>query len=104
MAATKVSESTNLAGGLNRRSHDAFEQIPHLAREGSGHGVRGFSDRDYKNARVCVQIMQVFANAQNPPLAMHVARKGAFDRRILERGRENFARGLSHSGELIDLA
>jgi hypothetical protein len=68
--------------------------------ESGGHGVRGFSDGDYKDATVGIEIVKVVADAEQTALAVQVAGEGAFDRCVLERGGENFAGRVAHAREL----
>ena len=108
MSSTKIAETADLtcltmAFGVNRRCDNAnFEATAaESAFERRGHGVRGLSDGDDKNALVRIQIVQVFADAKYATLAVHVPGEGAFDGGVLERRGKDFAGDFAHASELV---
>ena len=62
--------------------------------------MRGFSDRDNKDAIVEIEIMQVVTDAQHPPLAVYVTGECVFDGGVAERCSKYFTSGFAHPAEL----
>ena len=110
MSAMKITEAAHLTclkltrrfdRRLDRRCDDAFEAAAHLGFESGGHGMRRLSDGDHEDAIVGIKMVQIFADAQHTPLAVHVAREGVFDGCVLQRRRENLAGNFAHASELL---
>ena len=75
--------------------------LPRLGFERCSHGVRGFSNGDDEDALVGIEIVEVFADAQNAALTVHVAGKRAFYGGVFERGGEDLAGDFAHAAELL---
>src|SRR6266576_5019451 len=100
MPSLKISEAANLVRGRDRRCNNALETAAHLGFKGCRHGMSCLADGNHQYARVRIEIVQVFANAQHSTFATHVKGERAFDRGVLERGGEDFARNITHLPEL----
>ncbi len=101
MSAAKIAETADLAHGIDRRCDDALEAAAELGFESGGHGVRGLSYGDYEDAVVGIEIMQVFADAQDAALTMHVAGEGGFNGGVFQGGGEYLASDFAHTSELL---
>ena len=90
----------NQVCGLDRAGDDAFELcVANLRGERLGHGVPGFADRDDEHAPVGVEVVEIFADAQDAALAVHVASERSRNAGFSERVLEDLARCVAHGGE-----
>jgi len=101
MSAAKIAEAADLACRFDRRCDDAFEGAADLGFESCGHGVRGFSDGNYEDAVVGVEVVEIVSDAQDSALAVDVAGEGGFDGGMLERGGEDLTGDFAHAAELL---
>ncbi len=104
MASAKIAEAVDLVRGFDRRCDDASRLLPlasDLGFESGGHGVRGLADGDDEDAIVGIEMVEVFADAQDAALAVHVAGEGGFDGGVFEGRGEYLAGGFAHAGELL---
>ena len=69
-------------------------------RQRFNHRVPSFADRDHKHARIGVQFVKIFADAQHSALTMHVPRKCLGDRSLGQRVTKDLARSLAHMAKL----
>src|SRR5258705_18954 len=74
MSTLKISEAAHLAWGINRRCDDALEPAAHASFQRCHHSVSCLANRNDKDTRVRVEIVQVLANAQHATFAAHMAR------------------------------
>src|SRR5204862_4030403 len=78
-----------------------LESAPRLRFKRRHHRVPSLADRYHQYSRIRIEVVQVFANAQQATLATHMARECTFNRRVFERGSEDVARNLAHPPELL---
>ncbi len=96
MPSAKVAEAPHLRDGIDRTGHNPFETIPRLHLERVEHGMRRFSDGDYKNAVIRIEVMQVFADAEHAAIAIHMTLERPIDACVSERVLEQMTRCHPH--------
>src|SRR5579872_3834888 len=74
-----------------------------LLGQGFCHGVAGFTDGDDDYAGIRVQVVEIFADAHDAALGLHMAGEGFRDGGFAQGVEKNFARGLAHSAENIGI-
>ena len=100
MSATKIAKTAHLRRRLDRTGHNTFNRrLAHLLRERLNHRVSGLADGDHQDARISLQIIKIFADAQQPALAMHMPRKTPGNRSFLQRVKKNLPRRVAHLAE-----
>jgi hypothetical protein len=100
MAAPKVSEATNLPA-FSRRRDNALHATSDSRFQSLGHSLCSLSERDYEDAAVGVEIVEIFAYTQNAAITMHVSSECTLDRRIPKRGFEYFTCNGAHVPKLL---
>src|SRR5271165_444700 len=101
MSAVKVTEATHLCRRLDRTRHNAFQRrFSDLLLEGFRHRVSGLADGDHQDARIRIQMVKIFTNAQYPTLTMHVPLKRLKNRGFGQSVTKDFASRITHSMKL----
>src|SRR5258708_39488813 len=100
MSAAKVAKAAHLRRWLDRTGYDAFERGTHLPGQCFNHRVSGLADGDNQCARVRLQVVKIFADAQESALAMHMPAEGFGNRSLVQCELKNLARSLSHLAKL----
>ena len=96
----KITEPSNLRRGLNRTGHDSLQRQSELIGERLNHRVSGLTQRHDEYAGIGMQIVKILTHAQQPALAMHMARETSADRGSARACMKIFARGLAHCCEI----
>ncbi len=63
--------------------------------------MRGLANGYHEDTIEGVEIVKVFADAEDAALAVYVTREGAFDGSVLYRRSEDFAVNVAHAPELL---
>src|SRR5712675_2088108 len=100
MPAAKIAEAAHLCRWLDRTGNDPFERSAHLPGQGFNHRVSCFADGYNQCARIRLQIVKIFADAQQSALAMHMPVEGFGNRSLVQCELKNLARSLSHLAKL----
>src|SRR5579859_581446 len=100
MPTVKIAEAANLRCRLHRTRHNPLDGRPELLAEGFDHGVASLAQRDDAHLRIRVQVVKVFAHAQDAALAMHVSSESLFDGSLIQRMLKDGARRVTHLSEL----
>src|SRR5450755_2380328 len=101
MSPSKIAQAAYLARWFHRRRHDALKTASRLSLKSRRHGVRRLANGNREHALIRIEMIQIFADAQDAVLAMHVARERAFDGSILQRRSEDLSRRITHACELL---
>src|SRR5215469_1533663 len=78
MSALKITEGAGLEWRNQRARNHAFEALARLLNESSEHRVCGFTQGNDQHTVVGVEVVEVFGNAEDSAIAVHVAREGLF--------------------------
>src|SRR5271168_3094365 len=101
MSSAKIAKAAYLRGRLDRTGYDAFERrLADLLGQGFGHRVSGLADGDHQDARIGLQIVKIFADAQHAALAVHMPGECFGDRSLGQRVAEDLASSVAHFVEL----
>src|SRR5271155_3367748 len=101
MSAAKIAENAHLRRGLNRTRHNAFHRrLADLLRESLDHRVSSLADGNHQDARIRIEMVKIFADAQHTTLTMDVFRKCLGNRGLSQRVAKDLASNVAHFAKL----
>src|SRR5579864_110543 len=100
MSALEIAETVDLRVWQHGSRDDALGQRPNLGSQSFSHRMSSLPERNYQELGVGVQVVEIFAHAQNAAFALHVATKTFRDGSLRERLKENGAHSVAHGTEL----
>src|SRR5579863_307679 len=101
VATEKITKAPNLGSGSHRRGYNSLKVGASLHLQCIHHGVCGLTERDYENAMVGVEVVQVLPNTQDATLANDVLPEGPIDTGFGQSVLENMARNHAHFDGLL---
>jgi hypothetical protein len=96
MSSVKISEPAELRARIGTSGDDPFEAIACLHFKGAQHAVSGLTHRDNEGPSECIEVIKVFADAQDTAVALNVPFKCAVDGRLGQSAIKQVACGGAH--------